>query len=109
MLGYINVATASTNMTVGDVATLVNSGASVDNLPYVIFKLGTIIGAFLFIKGLMKIKEANESRGQVKYSTAILLIVAGTALGVPPILVDSGVGTLGISLNDVGVDRIASR
>ena len=57
--------------------------------------LSYIFGIVLGIKGVLKLKEVNETRGQTKIHTAIVFLIAAALFLSLPKLIDVGIGTFG--------------
>lgn len=67
----------------------------IDGIPDLFAAFSYVCGIILGIKALLKFKEHNESKGQVKISAAILYFVAaGLFLGLPTLL-NIGYDTMG--------------
>lgn len=56
-----------------------------------------IAGIVLGIKGIFKLKEANESKGQVKLSVPIIMIIAAVILLALPTAITVGVQGFGLN------------
>lgn len=92
MLLVSSVASA-TDATVATIADHVVT--ELDSFPDAFAAISYVLGAVLGIKALLKFKENNESKGQVKLGIPIVMIIASALfLGLPTIL-KMGVDTLG--------------
>ena len=69
----------------------------VRGLESVILAICYVSGIALGIKAIFKLKEHNESKGQVKLSVAIILFVASAMLLSLPTLVNIGVEAFGFN------------
>ena len=58
--------------------------------------LAYVIGLGLVLKSILKFKEHNESKGQVKLTAALLYFVAGGILLGLPTAIKYGQGTVGV-------------
>lgn len=68
--------------TVADIANNVTD--QIDGLPNIFGAFSYIFGIILGIKGILKLKENNESKGQVKIGIPIAMLVASALfLGLP--------------------------
>ncbi len=56
-----------------------------------------IAGIVLGIKGIFKLKEANESKGQVKLSVPIIMIIASVILLALPTAINVGIQGFGLN------------
>lgn len=83
----------ATGATVADIADTVV--AEIAGIPDIIAAISYLIGVVCGIKALLKFKEHNESKGQVKISTGIILIVASAFFLGMPVLVKMGYETMG--------------
>lgn len=63
----------------------------------VIETIAYIAGVFFVYKSILKFKENNESKGQVKLSSAILYFIAGGLLLSLPTVVSMGRGTVSVN------------
>ncbi len=84
--------------TVGDVANKVMDTTSL--FPDFIGALSYICGIALGIKGILKLKEHNESKGQVKLVIPIVLVISSAMLLALPSVVSIGTQTLGFKPGD---------
>lgn len=83
------------NMTVGDVAVAIKG--QLPGVLNVMEAIAYIGGLGLGFKGILKLKENNESKGQVKLATPILMIIASVILLALPTAINTGV--IGLGLN----------
>ncbi len=80
-----SVFAASTDATVETIANTIIR--EIDGMPDFLSAFSYVAGVALGIKALLKFKEHNESKGQVKMSIPIILIVASALfLGLPTVL-----------------------
>ncbi len=93
LLLLFSTVTFAADVTVATIAD--NVVTEIDGIPDLFAAFSYVCGIILGIKALLKFKEHNESKGQVKLSTAILFFVAaGMFLGLPTIL-NIGYDTMG--------------
>lgn len=84
---------AQTSATIADIANgFVNQ---FDGIYGVLGAVAYITGIGFGIKGIMKLKESNESKGQVKLSTAIVHLIAAAILLALPTSINIGIEALG--------------
>lgn len=77
------------------VATVANKVIqSIDSMPGFLSALSYISGIVLGIKGILKLKEHNESKGQVKLVIPIVLIASSAMLLALPTLMTVGIQTV---------------
>ena len=67
----------------------------IKNVIPVVYILSYIAGLVFGIKGALKLKESNESKGQVKLSSAIIYFIAAAMFLGLPTLVNTGVEFIG--------------
>lgn len=92
MLLVSSVASA-TDATVATIAD--NVVNQIDQVPDVFAAASYLLGIVLGIKAMLKFKENNESKGQVKLGIPIVMILAsGLFLGLPTVL-KMGIDTFG--------------
>jgi len=83
------------DMTIGDVAAHIET--QIPGILDVMEAAAYIGGIVLGIKGILKLKENNESKGKVPLTTPIMLILAAVFLLALPTVID--VGVTGLSLD----------
>lgn len=66
----------------------------IDDLPGLFGGLSYVFGIVLGIKGILKLKEHNESKGQVKLGIPIAMILASAMFLAFPTFVKTGTGTI---------------
>lgn len=84
----------SNAQTIGDVAKSFSWSLSL--LPTVFVAVCLVAGLILSIKGILKLKEHSDTKGQVKLSDAFLYIACGTALLSIPAVVGIGKEVMGL-------------
>jgi hypothetical protein len=78
------------------VATLANAFIkSLEYIPSIFSALSYVAGVILGFKGVLKLKEHNESKGQVKLVTPIMLLIASALFLGLPVVLDIGITTVG--------------
>jgi uncharacterized membrane protein (UPF0136 family) len=92
--GLIQVAYAQEATTLADVANALIP--EIHSVAPVLAALSYVAGIMSGIKGALKLKEYNESKGQqVKLTVPIVLIVASAMFLALPTLINTGISTLG--------------
>ncbi len=86
---------AATDKTVASIANSV--AGNLPGLEDVMVSMSYIFGIVLGIKGILKLKEHNESKGQVKLGVPIVLIVAAALFLALPSTIETGKKTLGFT------------
>lgn len=79
--------------TIADVVTPLFSG-KLTGIFSVMEGISYIAGVGLTIKGIMKLREMSESRGQIKLHNALIFILGGVLLVFMPALMNVGTKTL---------------
>lgn len=78
------------------VATLANAViGSLQKIPDIFAILSYVAGLILGFQGIMKLKEHNESKGQVKLSVPITLLIASALFLGLPVVLDMGIVSVG--------------
>ena len=67
----------------------------ISEIPDVIAIVSYLAGVVCMIKAALKLKEANESRGQVKISGAIIFAIAAALFLALPTFVNTGIEFMG--------------
>lgn len=79
------------------ICSMVNSFLpEISGIEPLMFSLSYIFGLTLGIKAAFKLREHNESKGQVKLSVPIMMLIAAAMFLSLPTLMDSGISTLGL-------------
>ncbi len=87
------VALAATDKTVASIANSVSG--NLPGLEELMVSMSYIFGIVLGIKGILKLKEHNESKGQVKLVVPIVLVIAAALFLALPSTIETGKKTLG--------------
>lgn len=87
-------AQAPSNLTVGDIAVQIKS--QIPGVLNVMEAIAYIGGLGLGVKGIMKLRENNESKGKVPLTTPIIMIVAAVILLALPTAINTGIFGLGL-------------
>lgn len=95
ILSMFNVAYAGTCETLD--CTLNQMLPHMSAIEDVIGTIAYIVGVFFVYKSIIKFKENNESKGQVKLMTAILYFIAGGLLLGLPTVINMGRSTISVN------------
>lgn len=79
--------------TIGDIANTVTE--QLHNVPQFLGAIAYVCGIAMVIKGLFKLKEHNESKGQVKLHIPIIWVISGVLLLTLPTLINTGMEAFG--------------
>jgi hypothetical protein len=82
--------------TIADIANRLVAPLSIGSIE-LMGALAYIFGIALAIKGILKLKEVNESKGQVKLNVPIIILVAAVFFLMLPTLLKTGENTLGLN------------
>ncbi len=85
----------ASDKTIADVANTVIK--SIDGVPDLLAAVSYVSGIVCGIKGILKFKEHNESKGQVKITVPIILMAASAIFLSLPTIIKMGTQTLGVS------------
>lgn len=92
LIGYSCTVFSGTATTVADIANEIVD--NLEKLPNLMSALSYIFGIVLGIKGVLKFKEHNESKGQVKLGVPIAMVVAASLFIGLPSFISAGAKTL---------------
>lgn len=95
LLSSAAFAGSTSSKTVADVANTVIT--SIDGVPDLMAAISYVSGIVCGIKGILKFKENNESKGQVKMTVPIILMAASAIFLSLPTIIKIGTQTIGVS------------
>lgn len=98
LIPLLTLAIPSYAQTVADVADAMIP--QISNITPVIGIISYLCGIGFGIKAALKLKEVNESKGQVKLSAAIILVVAAALFLALPTFVNTGIEFMGFNTAD---------